>query len=61
MGHSKYSINIIVSQEVLKLVSLEGYEKARTMDGTPAVYYIQTQQTESRKLFKILETHTDRN
>ena len=65
MGHSQCFINIIVSQEVLKLVSLEGYEKARTMDGTPAVYYIQTQQTESRKLFKIhikyLETHEDRN
>ena len=58
-------IDILVSQEVLKLVSLESYEKARTMDGTPAVYYIQTQQTKSRKLFKIhikyLQFHKNRN
>ena len=35
---------------MLKLVSLENYEKAITMDGTPAVYYIQTEDTQERKL-----------
>ncbi len=34
---------------MLELVSLENYEKALTMDGTPAVYYIQTEDSEERK------------